>query len=88
MNFNNRLYMNRAYIKSLYAKRAKVAGTINELRKVLPQALDRQFVEKQIKLEQAKLIQIENEIYKGGNKYGKPNYNNAGGYAACDFAGK
>ncbi len=65
MNFNNSLYMDRAYIKSLYAKRAKVAGTINELRKVLPRALDRQFVEKHIKLEQAKFIQIENEIYGG-----------------------
>lgn len=65
MNFNNRLYMDRAYIKSLYAKRAKVENTIRELSKVLPQALDRQFVEKHIKLEQAKFIQIENEIYGG-----------------------
>lgn len=65
MNFNNRLYMDTAYIKSLYAKRAKVENTIRELSKVLPQALDRQFVEKHIKLEQAKFIQIENEIYGG-----------------------
>lgn len=65
MNFNNRRYMNRAYIKSLYAKHAKVENTIRELSKVLPKALDRQFVEKHIKLEQAKFIQIENEIYGG-----------------------
>lgn len=61
----HRLQMERLYANGLYAKRAKVAGTINELRKVLPRALDRQFVEKQIKLEQAKFIQIENEIYGG-----------------------
>lgn len=60
MNSNNRLY-----IKSLYAKRAEAADTINELRKVLPRALDRQFVEKQLSLRMAKLIQIENEIYGG-----------------------
>lgn len=65
MNFNNRPYMDGAYIKSLYAKRAKVENTIRELRKVLPQALDRQFVEKQLSLQMAKLIQIENEIYGG-----------------------
>ena len=57
--------MNRAYIKSLYAKREKVAGTINELLKVLPRALDSQFIEKQLSLQRAKLIQIENEIYGG-----------------------
>ena len=57
--------MNRAYIKSLYAKRAKMENTIRELRKVLPRALDRPFVEKQLNLQMAKLIQIENEIYGG-----------------------
>lgn len=65
MNFNNRPYMDGAYIKSLYAKRANVENTIRELSKGLPQALDRQFVEKHIKLEQAKFIQIENDIYGG-----------------------
>lgn len=65
MHSNHRLQMERLYANGLYAKRAKVAGTINELRKVLPRALDRQFVEKHIKLEQAKFIQIENEIYGG-----------------------
>lgn len=65
MHFNHRLQMKRLYANGLYAKRAKVENTIRELRKVLPQALDRQFVEKHIKLEQAKLIQIENEIYGG-----------------------
>lgn len=62
----HRLQMERLYANGLYAKRAKVENTIRELRKVLPQALDRQFVEKHIKLEQAKFIQIENEIHKGG----------------------
>lgn len=65
MNFNNSLYMDKAYIKSLYAKRAKVEGTINELRKVLPHAIDKQFIEKYIKLQLEKLIQIENDIYGG-----------------------
>lgn len=36
----HRLQMERLYANGLYAKRAKVAGTINELRKVLPLALD------------------------------------------------
>lgn len=65
MYSNHRLRMERLYANGLYAKRVKVQNTIRELRKVLPQALDRQFVEKHIKLEQAKLIQIENEIYGG-----------------------
>lgn len=66
MYSNHRLQMERLYANGLYAKRAKVAGTINELRKVLPRALDRPFVEKQLSLQMAKLIQIENEIHKGG----------------------
>lgn len=61
----HRLQMERLYANGLYAKRAKVENTIRELRKVLPQALDRQFVEKQLSLQMAKLIQIENEIYGG-----------------------
>lgn len=65
MYSNHRLQMKRLYANGLYAKRAKVAGTINELRKVLPLALDRRFVEKQLNLQMAKLIQIENEIYGG-----------------------
>ncbi len=65
MYSNHRLQMKRLYENGLYAKRAKVAGTINELRKVLPRALDGPFVEKQLNLQMAKLIQIENEIYGG-----------------------
>lgn len=65
MYSNHRFQMERLYANGLYAKRAKVAGTINELRKVLPRALDRRFVEKQLNLQMAKLIQIENEISGG-----------------------
>lgn len=65
MYSNHRLQMKRLYENGLYAKRAKVADTINKLRKVLPLALDRPFVEKQLNLQMAKLIQIENEIYGG-----------------------
>ena len=65
MYSNHRFQKERLYANGLYAKRAKVAGIINELRKVLPRALDRRFVEKQLNLQMAKLIQIENEIYGG-----------------------
>lgn len=65
MYSNHRLQKERFYANGLYAKRAKVADTINELRKVLPRALDGPFVEKQLNLQMAKLIQIENEIYGG-----------------------
>lgn len=57
--------MDRARIRSLYEQREKVEGTIRELRKILPHAIDKQFIEKYIKLQLEKLIQIENEIYGG-----------------------
>ena len=55
MYSNHRLQMKRLYENGLYAKRAKVADTINKLRKVLPPSVRQTVCRKTAKFANGKI---------------------------------